>query len=84
MALALHTRYVGRRFADSKNAIMVPRFWSSDLFIQRNWSQITLTLGVQNIANTLYFDTIRINAFGGRYYEPAATRQAFIRCAFSF
>ncbi len=82
--LALHTRYVGKRFADSKNTIIVPLFWSSDLYIQRNWNPIKLTLGVQNIANVLYFDTIRINAFGGRYYEPAAIRQAFIRCVFSF
>ena len=28
-------------------------------------------IGVQNLTNELYNGNVRINAFGGRYYEPA-------------
>jgi iron complex outermembrane receptor protein len=34
----------------------------------------TLGVYIQNLTNTSYFDNIRINAFGNRYYEPAAGR----------
>jgi iron complex outermembrane receptor protein len=82
--LALHARYVGTRFADNENTVQVPNFWTADLFVQRKWFYATLTLGINNITNTHYFDNIRINAFGGRFYEPAATRQAFLRVVVSF
>ena len=28
-------------------------------------------ISINNLTNTKYFDNIRINAFGSRYYEPA-------------
>ena len=82
--LALHTRYVGGRFADNENKVPVPHFWTADVTIKRKWRKSALVIGVNNIADTHYFDNIRINAFGGRYYEPAATRQAFLRLVVSF
>jgi iron complex outermembrane receptor protein len=33
--------------------------------------------GINNLFNTRYFDNIRLNAFGGRYYEPAPGRNVF-------
>jgi iron complex outermembrane receptor protein len=40
---------------------------------------VTGSAGITNLTNTHFYDNIRINAFGGRYYEPAATRQFFVR-----
>ena len=77
--VACNVRHVGKRYADSKNRVEVPKFWTADLYAQRKWGLITWTVGIRNIANTSYYDNIRINAFGGRYFEPAAMRQAFAR-----
>lgn len=77
-------RYVGSRYANSDNTVEVPRFWTSDMYVQRSWGMTTWTLGITNIANTSYFDNIRINAFGRRYFEPAATRLLFLKCLVSF
>ena len=35
-------------------------------------------LGVNNLFNTDYSDNIRINAFGGRFYEPAPKRNFYL------
>ena len=34
----------------------------------KNWNGF---ISINNLTNTKYFDNIRINAFGSRYYEPA-------------
>ena len=81
--LSILTRHIGKRFADSKNTVQVPQFWTTDVKLQSKWNNALLTLGINNIANTYFFDNIRINAFGGRYYEPAATRQALIQVVIS-
>lgn len=77
--VSLKVSYVGKRYADSKNLIEVPKFWTTDLYALRQWNTTTCTLGISNIANVDYYDNIRINAFGGRHFEPAPMRQAFIR-----
>jgi iron complex outermembrane receptor protein len=41
-------------------------------------------LGVNNAFNQEYFDNIRINAFGKRYYEPAPKRNFYFGINFSF
>ena len=79
---ALNFRYVGERFADNANTILVPSFWTSDVSFQHHWKGVRFTIGVNNAMNAQYYDNIRINAFGGRYYEPAAERQAYFRVDF--
>ena len=78
-AVSLNIRHIGKRYADSKNLVEVSEFWTFDLYAQRKWDITTWTMGISNIANANYYDNIRINAFGGRYFEPAAMRQAFAR-----
>ncbi len=78
-AISLNIRHIGKRYADSKNLVEVSEFWTFDLYAQRKWDITTWTMGISNIANANYYDNIRINAFGGRYFEPAAMRQAFAR-----
>ncbi len=41
-------------------------------------------LGVNNLFNTKYFDNIRINAFGNRYYETAAPTNIYAGIRFSY
>ena len=77
--ISLNLRHIGSRYADSENLIEVSEFWTADLYAQRKWGVTTWTLGISNIANANYYDNIRINAFGGRHFEPAAMRQAFAR-----
>ena len=77
--ISLNLRHIGNRYADSENLIEVSEFWTADLYAQRKWGVTTWTLGISNIANANYYDNIRINAFGGRHFEPAAMRHAFAR-----
>ena len=81
--LSIQARHIGNRYADSDNTVRVPQFWTADVVLQRKWQNSLISLGVNNIVNSSFFDNIRINAFGGRYYEPAAKRQAFIRMLIS-
>jgi len=39
--------------------------------------QLTPFVGINNLFNVAYNDNIRINAFGGRYYEPAPKMNVF-------
>ena len=43
-----------------------------------NWGSLRLFTGLNNLSNTTYYDNIRINTFGGRYYEPAPTRNIYV------
>jgi len=83
-SLALDVRHIGERFADSANTVRIAPFWTIDAYGQRRWNNLVYTAGISNLTNTLYFDNIRINAFGGRYYEPAGKRQFFFRMNVQF
>ena len=72
----------GSLFADDANAHKVPSLWLDHLTLSRQiqWGQTRsmLAIGVQNLANVDYADNIRINAFGGRFYESGLPRQVFL------
>lgn len=38
-----------------------------------------LALGLTNLFDALYADNLRVNAFGGRYFEPGAPRSLYLR-----
>ena len=69
------TRYVGHLYADDANATSVPAFWLLNLRggWPFHWGKVLIepSVGLNNLADTAYSGNIRINAFGGRYYEPA-------------
>lgn len=71
----INTRYVGAMYADDANTNPVPDFWLLNLRggWPVHWGKVLLepSVGLNNLADTRYFGNIRINAFGGRYYEPA-------------
>ena len=72
-------RFIGDYFADNANAVRIDHYGLANLEIQKQFrlksTPITLGCSVFNLTDTRYFDNIRINAFGSRFYEPAAGRQ---------
>lgn len=85
--VSLQTSYQGALYADDLNNTLVPGYAWLDLHLGHSFSLLgsNAKLGayIQNLTNTRYFDNIRINAFGKRYYEPTAGRQLFLKLHFS-
>ena len=71
----LNLNYSGDLFADDANTTQVDDYILANLkldyLIKTNALELKPFVGFNNLFNTKYFDNIRINAFGGRYYEPA-------------
>jgi len=84
-SLIISNRLIGERYADNANETLISSYnllnikYSKEIF---NKSEIFL--GVNNAFNQEYFDNIRINAFGKRYYEPAPKRNFYFGINFSF
>ena len=75
------TSYSGSLFANNANTVKVPDYVVSGLRATYDFQTANLLLqpyiGINNLFNQLYNSNIRINAFGGRYYEPAPERNAY-------
>jgi len=74
--------YTGELYADNANQTRVDSSRVSNLRIGYNgvygdW-EVAPFLGVNNLFDENYNNNIRINAFGGRYFEPAPERNAYI------
>ncbi len=84
-SLILTNRLIGERYADNLNETLVSSYnifnvkYSKEIFKQSEFS-----LGVNNLFNEEFYDNIRINAFGKRYYEPAPKRNFYFGINFSF
>lgn len=79
---SLNNTYTGELFADNANLTEVDSHVVSDLRMGHNglyndW-EIETFLGVNNLFDEDYNSNIRINAFGGRYFEPAPERNVFL------
>jgi iron complex outermembrane receptor protein len=77
----LESVYSGSLFADNANetevdSYLVTNFRASREFASGNWL-IRPYLGVNNLFNERYYSNVRINAFGGRHYEPAPGRNFY-------
>lgn len=77
----LESVYSGKLYADNANATevdsyIVTNFRASREFESGNWL-VRPYIGVNNIFNERYFSNIRINAFGGRFFEPAPDRNFY-------
>ncbi len=76
------TSYTGDLFADNANETSVASSSVSDIRLGHNgfydeW-EVASFLGVNNLFDEEYNNNIRINAFGGRYFEPAPEQNAYI------
>jgi iron complex outermembrane receptor protein len=73
--IRLNNQYVGKLYANDANSVSDKGYLNSNLNIGYKIKTKTLSLtpylGVNNLFDVTYNDNIRINAFGGRYYEPA-------------
>lgn len=81
LRIRLNNRYVGKMYVNDENNVLERGFIGTDLNLGYSWKRNKLELipffGINNLFNTLYNDNIRINAFGGRYYEPAPELNAY-------
>ncbi|MEO9870277.1 TonB-dependent receptor family protein [Ekhidna sp.] len=73
--------YVGRIQADNQNEVTIEDYLEVSFSIRYKTSinglRIEPYFGIRNLTNQTYFDNVRINAFGGRYYEPAPERNFY-------
>lgn len=73
---------VGRLYADNANTATSPGYAlvSLRLGLTRHAGSWELRpfLGLGNLLDTRYNQNVRINAYGGRYYEPAPGRNAYL------
>ncbi|MEM1324582.1 MAG: TonB-dependent receptor [Bacteroidota bacterium] len=76
LLLRTQLRYLGDFFAEDANQVQIDDTWIADLSLAYPFSLPALRLqpfiGINNLFDVRYFDNVRINAFGNRYYEPAA------------
>ena len=84
-SLIISNRLIGERYADNANETLISSYnllnvkYSKEIF-----SNSEIFIGVNNTFNQEYFDNIRINAFGKRYYEPAPKRNFYFGINLSF
>ena len=73
--LVIGLKRVGKMFADNANKTGIDGYSSINVKMSKNLNlfetSITPFISIDNLFNKEYFDNIRINAFGSRFYEPA-------------
>ena len=81
LSLNLNFKKIGAIYANNSNTTKVDDFSTLNFKIGKeiklSKSVIYPFLIINNIFEKKYFDNIRINAFGGRHYEPAPERTTF-------
>ena len=79
--IQLTGEHVGGFFANNSNTVQIDSFQKIRVQAAKsfrvNKMKISLSGGINNLLNVKYFDNIRLNAFGGRFYEPAPGRNAY-------
>ena len=73
--------FVDDFYADDANTVQTDSYWVSNIRfghrIRFGNVEIEPFAGVKNLFDRSYDANVRINAFGGRYFEPAADRNFF-------
>ena len=84
-SLIISNRLIGERYADNLNERLISSYNLLNVkYSKQILSNSEIFLGANNIFNQDYYDNIRINAFGKRYYEPAPKRNFYFGINFSF
>ncbi len=77
----LDLRFVAALFANNANTATSPSYTVIDLRGGREWHTGKISLsaffGINNLLDKRYSDNVRVNAFGGRFFEPAPDRNVF-------
>ena len=78
---------LGRFYANNSNSVVIQSFqkvrFQAQKTVQVLWGELLVLGGINNLLNATYFDNIRLNAFGGRYYEPAPGRNFYLGLQFN-
>ncbi len=78
----------GKLFTNDNNTSSVAEFWRDDISYKFSFKltkvKTTIVLGSTNLFNVKYSDNIRINAFGGRFYEAAPERTIYTALSLNF
>ena len=78
---------LGRFYANNSNSVVIQSFqkvrFQAQKTVQVLWGELHVLGGINNLLNATYFDNIRLNAFGGRYYEPAPGRNFYLGVQFN-
>ncbi|MEM7372943.1 MAG: TonB-dependent receptor [Bacteroidota bacterium] len=74
-------RRIGEIYANDANTVKIDPYTLLQLrlawTLSTSWGEWEPFFGVNNVLDQQYAGNVRINAFGGRYYEAAATRNIF-------
>lgn len=76
--LAFTSVYWGSLYATSSNSVKVKDQYYSHLSMSKSYKTVDLKWGINNLFNSDYYDNIRVNTWGGRYYEPAPKRNVYL------
>ena len=86
--LKLDLKYVNSLYADNNNEVKVPSYLFSNIALKNkfNFKGFFLEVGLhaRNLLNEKYYDNIRTNAFGNRFYEPASLRSFILSIKTTF
>ena len=81
MSVALDTSYSGDLYANNANDVEVSSYVVSSLRASREFARgdwlLRPFVGINNLFDEKYNSNVRINAFGGRYFEPAPERNVY-------
>ena len=84
----LDALYVGDQFANNANTAVDGAYTISNLRLgfdaRRGGVTFSPFLGINNLFDRRYHSNIRINAFGGRYFEPGPERNVYAGVAVNF
>ena len=84
-SIVISNRLIGELYADNLNETKTNSYNLLNLTYSKGiFKKSQLYLGVNNLLDVNYYDNIRINAFGKRYYEPAPKRNFHFGINFSF
>lgn len=80
--------YSGSLKANNSNTVTVDSYWLSNLrlsyrFGESSWD-LEPSFGINNLFSESYNNNIRINAFGGRFFEPAPRRNLYAGVSFTY
>ena len=75
---ALQSQYSGNLYADDNNQTRVEDYFLVNFRFWKSLEKISFFCGINNLLDKIYFDNIRINAYGKRYYEPAPMRNFYL------
>ena len=84
LTFSLKRIYRGELFANNDNTVSIPKISLDHLELIWNSNKLVFSGGIQNLFNKTYSDNVRINAFGGRFYEAALPRQFYVNFSKKF